>query len=108
MSGYVLQRFLADHRRESGHVVSVVVNRVNASDTNLDVLSETRGVVITSRLGVAEGFENGIGSENLSLYLARLVERDLGLGFDLCGRRVDGSEITHNILGLEANEQPSR
>lgn len=107
MSGYVLRRFLADRRKESVVLVSTTVNRVNASSTNLDVLSETRGVVVSSCLGVTEGFEYGIGSKNLALYLARLVERDFGLGFDLCCGRIDGSEITHNVLGLEGNKQPS-
>ena len=71
--------------------------------TYLDILPETRGVVVTRRLGVTERLEDGVGSQNLALDLAGLIQRCLGLsGFG--SGRIDRSEITHDELGLEEDE----
>ena len=108
MSGYAHRRFLADRRRESVNIVSIAVNKAKTSSTNLDILPETRGVVVSSGLSITEGFEYGIRSENLPLHLARLIKGDFGLEFGFGGGRVDGSEVSHDVLGLEAGKQPSQ
>ena len=72
--------------------------------TYLDVLSETRRVVITGSLRITECFEYRIGCKNLALYFARLIKRDFGLGLSLDFGRIHRSKVTHDVFGLEGYE----
>ena len=72
--------------------------------TYLDVLAETRRVIVSGRFGVTESFKYRVGGQNLSFDFAGLVKRRLGLGLAFGGGRVDGGEITHDEFGLGVDE----
>ena len=61
----LLQKIALD--RSSAHVITV-------AEMHLDPFSKARGVVVPHGLGVAEGFQNGIGLQNF------LLQRRIGSG----------------------------
>ena len=77
-------------------------------NTYLDILAETRGVVITSGLCVTESLENGVGGQYLPFDFAGLIKGNLRFCLVLCGWRVDGRKVPHDEFGLCTSKRMDR
>ena len=99
MSGCARQQFLACRRRESTARKRQNGTRRDRESSYLNIFTESRRVVVTSRFCVTKRFEYRICGENLTFDLAGLVEGGLRLATALVVGRVYRGEITHDELG---------
>ena len=68
--------------------------------TDLDVFSKTGRVIVSCGFGIPKSFEDGIGCEDLSFDLTRVIKRKLGFRLGISIGRVNGGKIAHDEFGL--------